>query len=248
MTPPDKVKWKKVNYLLESDAGPREFFKWEYRLDLPDFLAKWDVWDYWERERVHSMRSELQLGDVLFDIGAEVGWCSVVYAKLVGPENMVLVEPTPEYWPNIKATWERNCGPPPLACFAGLMSDKATYGRAAPAWPTESSGALSERRIYSYLHTQPELPQLTIDRLAASVGNPDAITIDCEGAELVILKGAIEVLSDVRPLIWLSVHPDLALRDYGTTPEDIWQFADDMEYNYRTIAIDHEQHVFLTPR
>lgn len=241
---PDRVKWETVNYLLKSDHGPREFFEWEYQLQLPDFLAAWDVWDYWERARIHSMRNHLKLGDVLFDVGAEVGWCSIVYATMVGPENMVLIEPTVEFWPNIKATWERNCGLPPRACFAGLIGDWNT-GQATLTWPVFVYGPLIERKAYSYLHVNPELPQLTIDGLADQIGIPDALTIDVEGAELVVLRGAEETLNQHHPKIWVSVHPDLADRDYHTSTADLIRWMFNFDYQIEVLAVDHETHILF---
>lgn len=250
-TPPDEVRWKNVGYLLKSEEGPRSGYEWEYDLTLPSFLAGWDVWDYWERERVHSMRENLNYGDTLFDIGAEVGWCSIVYSTMVGPASMVLVEPTAEFWPNIKATWAKNCDELPLACYPGLIGSKVEGSPEVfhEGWPPLATGDLIDARSYTYLHENPkQVPALTIDRLAGSVGNPRAITIDVEGAELSVLRGAEDVLSHSAPLIWVSVHPDLAERDYGTTTDDLLSFADDFDYDAELLAVDHEHHYLLTPR
>ena len=96
--PKDKIEWKLVKYLRQGQSR-----NYDYELMLNEPLASWDVWDYWESARVKSMEKELNRGDILFDVGSETGWCNLVYAKIVGPENMVLIEPSPEFWPNIKA-------------------------------------------------------------------------------------------------------------------------------------------------
>ena len=100
-TPIDQVKWRQVKYLKEPLTASPEHAKYKYELVLPEPLASWDVFDYWEKERIASMEQHLTHGDVLYDIGTEQGWCNLVYASIVGPENIVLVEPTPEFWPNI---------------------------------------------------------------------------------------------------------------------------------------------------
>jgi hypothetical protein len=134
-TPLEQVQWRSVAYLWDEGKPP------EYWMNLPLPLGNWDVWQYWERERVHSMRDHLTKGMTLFDVGTEQGWCNLVYARLVGGENMVLIEPTTEFWPGIKATWEKNNLPAPRACYDGLMSDKTTDDRTGfTDWPDASVG------------------------------------------------------------------------------------------------------------
>ncbi len=99
--PKDKVKWESKKIIRhENGRGCDDYY--EYEIMIPDFLAAWDVWDYWEKERFDSMRAFLRKGDILFDVGTEVGWTNIIYAGYVGGENMVLIEPTPNFWPNIK--------------------------------------------------------------------------------------------------------------------------------------------------
>lgn len=76
-----------------------------YKFWLPRPLADWDVFDYWEKERFGSMKKHLKYGEILFDIGTEQGWCNLIYAEFVGAENMVLIEPTYEFWGNIRKTY-----------------------------------------------------------------------------------------------------------------------------------------------
>lgn len=108
------IDWKVIPYLRKGES-----FNYEYSLTLNEPLASWDVWDYWEKERIHCMQKNLKQGEVFFDIGTESGWCNLVYADMVGPQNMVLIEPTPEFWPNIHALWYKNYNVDPLACYAG---------------------------------------------------------------------------------------------------------------------------------
>ena len=57
MIPVDAVQWKTCQFL----ELPDETF--EYSFDLPMPLADWDVFASWERERFHSMRDNLDVGD-----------------------------------------------------------------------------------------------------------------------------------------------------------------------------------------
>lgn len=242
--PRDQVQWRQVGYLQRPNGS------WEYRLVLPEPLASWDVYGVWERERVHSMREHLKPGMTLFDVGAEHGWCSLVYASMVGPENMVLIEPEPSFWPNIEATWHKNFSADPRACYWGLVSDKTTDNTDTFApWPTQTDGPLIDRNAYQYIHQHTEgLGEMRLDDLVARSGiAPDAITIDVEGAELLVLQGAAETLRQHHPLCWVSVHPDLGERDYGVVPADVHDFMNAAGYMGAFLGRDHEEHWFFQP-
>lgn len=250
--PPDEVEWVSTKILKSSDAGPVEDHVWEHEFLLPRPLADWDVFSYWEQTRFHHMRDNLKPGMVLFDVGTEQGWCNLLYASYVGPENMVLIEPTPEFWPNIKATWERNYDTPPRACYDGLFGPETDDERTEfTRWPTGVDGPLIDRNRYQYLHEHDNhVRQLRLDDFVERTGIiPDAITMDVEGAELRVLQGASTTLRKHHPPVWVSVHPDLGLRDYGVRPAQVHSFMANLGYSTRKkLAVDHEQHFFYGTR
>lgn len=217
---------------------------------MPDWLAEWDVYGDWEVERMDSMRDNLKKGEVLFDIGTEVGWLNIVYAQFVGPENMVLIEPTAEFWSNIMHTWQHNFKVPPLACHFGLISDKTTSNFVLPlhTYPAEAEGELINKLAYRYIHEHGDrLPQITIDDYCAKTGiKPDALTMDTEGSELLILKGAEKTLKARNLKVWVSIHPELGERDYGVKPQQVHDFMAECGYKGEYLATDHEEHWYFT--
>lgn len=245
--PLSEVVWTPTPYLRRGET-----LSYDYYLLLPEPLASWDVYDYWERPRIENMRKHLRQGMTLFDVGTESGWCNLVYATMVGAENMVLIEPTPEFWPNIKATWEANYGQVmPKGFYDGLISDRTTDTRNNldfKAWPAGSDGDLIDRNKYQYIHdNEDNIPEMTIDEYVKRSGIvPDAITMDTEGSELLILKGARKTLAHHSPLLWVSIHPDLAERDYGTKPGQTAKYLKRLGYTGKHISTDHEEHwVFI---
>lgn len=250
-TPLAEVRWRDIRYLKTPLTGTDEDSEWAMTLNLPEPLASWDVFSYWEAERYLSMKKHLKKGMVLFDIGAEHGWLSVVYASLVGPANMVLIEPTQEFWPNIRATWERNCPEEPLMFYPGLIGDKVTdlnYDNFF-RWPSVSKGDLIDRNKYQYIHDNlDKVPEMTLDEMVKRGSIvPDALTIDVDGAEHSVLLGAEKTLKKYHPLIWLSVHPDLCERDYNTTEEQITEYMKSLGYKSTLLGVDHERHWMYLP-
>lgn len=239
------TEWKTIGYLREGESK-----SYKFELTLPTPLADWDVWDYWERARVHSMEHYLTDKDVLFDVGAETGWLSAVYAKLC--KNIFLIEPTKEFWPNIRQIAARN-GYMPVGCYAGLLGSKRTNELPEiykfRQWPKESEGQLIDKNKYQYLHEHTDdIPQISLDDLVrASNIEPTAITIDVEGAELEVLIGAYETIKKCRPKIWVSVHPDLMLKNYNQDMKMLLQWIKSMYYDAEFLGSDHEEHWLFLP-
>ncbi len=238
----DEVEWREVDYLLLPDG------QYEYQLTLPQPLANWDVFSEWERARIHSMAKELRSSDILYDVGTEQGWCNIIYARFVNPANMVLIEPTTQFWPNIRAIWEKNYPlDKPLAFYHGLIDEVTNDDRTTfSSWPDVSVGPLIDRNKYTYIFENNScVPSITLDDLAAGIGfPPTAISIDVEGAEGHVLRGAEGLIREHHPKIWCSVHPDMMARDFGESDQDLHEYMRGLGYRAEHLATDHEQHYF----
>lgn len=246
--PDEQIEW--VNVPMIKDDWRLPDSPHQYNFILPRPLADWDVFDYWEKARLDSMKAHLKQGDTLFDIGTEQGWCNLIYASFVGPENMVLIEPTKEFWANIRKTWEKNYpDTKPKAFWSGLFGkrDNGEWLKSLEDWPQESNGQIIDRNKYQYLHEHSEdIEEITLDQFVALSGIvPDALTMDVEGAELLILQGARETLETFHPKVWVSIHPDLGKRDYGITKDETLRFMELLGYKGEHLSTDHEEHWYF---
>lgn len=228
----------------------------EHEVMMPEFLAQHPSFDDWERVRFASMKEHLNRGNVLFDVGAEVGSISAVYAKFVGPENMVMFEGNPDNWQNIKATWDVMKLATPLCTAQVLVSNVVNIPNIDKqdifpnGWPDcAKTGRIWTPRSYRYIHEHAHnTTQTTIDSFVAVLEIiPDAITIDIEGAELLALQGAINVLKSIKPLVWVSIHEDLMMKNYGHHPMDVLALMDFCGYTRQHLGTDHEAHYFFRP-
>lgn len=242
------VQWKNAK-ILKTDDLPHPEGTWRYEVILPDFLADWDVLASWEAERTVSMEKNLKKGDILYDVGTEKAWQSAVYAQFVGgAQNMVLIEPSKVYWPNIKQIFENNKLGMPRACWVGLVGNEIEgniKGLTINEWPDISNGELYDGLTYEYIHEHSKhTSQLTIDELVLLTGAiPDAITCDIEGAEIVMVKGAEQTLKKYHPKVWLSLHDEIAIRDGYGDVQNVHDFMKEMGYPQGLhLATDHESH------
>jgi len=224
-----------------------------WRIRIPRFLAEYSGWwDTWEKERHLSMSQHLKPGMTFFDVGTSDGWQSILYALMLGgPQRMVLIEPTAEVWPNIKLIWEQNRLAMPKACYLGFLADSDTdqgcvhFG----CWPDGPDYShFLKGRAFTLLDDQGDafVPRRKLDTLASLVRWPDAINVDVEGAELLVLRGAEETLKSRHPLVWVSVHPEFMDKGFHHTPRMLHEFMSDCGYNGKLLAIDHEEHHLFT--
>jgi hypothetical protein len=57
-----------------------------------------------------------------------------------------------------------------------------------------------------------------------------------------VLQGAEHTLVEHHPQIWVSIHPDLMMRDYGDQPHELYGYLGRRGYTGKHLATDHEQH------
>lgn len=205
----------------------------------------------WEAARMRSMQRNLCYGDVLYDVGTEHGALSVVIGReFVGAENMVLIEPSPEFWPNIRKHWDHNGLAQPAGFWPGFADSTSNFPDdvAAPFdWPADADQSRPETPGLAYrsLKDPKDIYSIRLDELAAWVGrHPKALNIDVEGAELRVLMGADALLrhpaSDLT-YVWVSIHPDLMGR-FGAAPTDLHAFMLKCGWMGEHLGTDHEEH------
>jgi FkbM family methyltransferase len=224
---------------------------------VPTFMDVHGTLELWEKERFASMQAHLKPGMCFWDIGAYDGWQDAVISRFVGgAENMVLAEPEPRNWGNIKATFEANGLGVPLATYLGLVGAPEKHSPVVnhKAWPGGVDYYDAKNVDYTTLidHTtfrhidENDDPTISLDTLFSSVKRCDAINVDVEGAGMIVLQSGENLLRDQHPLIWVSIHG----RDLfhhrpiaqGFPPEqDIPKFLEGLGYTGTFLADDHEQ-------
>lgn len=211
------------------------------------------LWRWWERERLETMRALLDEGDFIVDVGAEEGDMAALYASWGC--FVYLAEPNPLVWPNIRAIFEANDLTGQIAgMLVGFFGETAetlidmTTSRGI--WPEVAYGPVIGDHGFRNLAeaNDPDVPQIitTIDERI--LGKVDAITIDVEGSELRVLRGAERTLRQHRPLVWCSVHPEFMTDMYGDTESDLHDFMADLDYVGFPLAQLHEDHWLFRPR
>lgn len=224
----------------------------KWTLILPRHRAARAEWRTgWEAERLDSMRANLRPGMVVYDVGAEEGDLSALFASWVEPGGgVVLVEPNPRVWPNIRLIWEANALDPPLLSVVGFCAerDERLERLEAPGWPACASGPVIADHGFLNVMAAGHLPVVTVDTLAAGLAPPpDAVTMDVEGAEILVARGMRRTLAEHRPLVWVSVHAEAMFHDWGAYQVELFSEFHRHGYEKRFLSFDHEAHWFFYP-
>lgn len=234
----------------------------QHRADRPE----WYTEKGWEKERLKSLHDELIKGrvqgyqEIMFYIGAEEGemaaMCQMWGAKVV------LFEPNPKAWSHIRAIWQANELEKPLGIYTGFASDINQLAQsplppvglldiADDGWPNCSDQEMEAAHGFKELDKEGNtFNQITIDTYVNGTGIiPTAISLDVEGSEGRVLRGAEKTLREHHPKIWLSGHPEFLHDNFngGGGFDYLRELRDwlkkDIGYEEELLAYDHEVHL-----
>jgi FkbM family methyltransferase len=153
----------------------------------------------YEPEQTALFRKWLRPGDTLLDVGAHVGYYTLLSARLVGEKGEVWsFEPNPGNcaWlrRHVSLNGLRNVHVEEVAVSDAGGTARFAFGSGSGTGRLAADGTVEVRAV-------------TLDEFCAEHGiRPNALKIDVEGGELRVLAGAHRILTTDRPVIFLSTH------------------------------------------
>ncbi len=170
-------------------------------------------------------------GDVVFDIGANVGFFSIICARLTGPSGRVFAfEPVAANAELIR----RNAG---LNEFGNIsvveqaVSDRTGTGELVLA---EYSGgaALSTTTPPPDAAGSIEVELITIDAAVddGHIPPPDVVKIDVEGVEIEVLRGMTDTMRRDRPIIVCEID-DGTRAGYDRKHRECVEYLESLDYS-----------------
>jgi FkbM family methyltransferase len=152
----------------------------------------------YERDAQRVFEEHVRGGSVVYDVGANAGFFTLLASKLAGASGAVYAfEPLPRNLEFVRAHVEMN-GVRNVHVMPVAVSDRNGTARFAAAANPAMGGLSNEGGI--------EVETTTLDTLRATLPAPSFIKMDIEGAEVAALTGAASLLRDDAPVILLSAH------------------------------------------
>jgi FkbM family methyltransferase len=162
-----------------------------------------------EPEVQDALQCHLRSGMTFYDLGANIGFFSLLAARLVGEQGRVIAfEADPEIAARLREHVDRNKARCVTVAEMAVWSQasKVLFERVDPAAsPDRGLGHVARAASANTI----EIEAVTLDDFArASATPPDFIKCDVEGAEVEVLRGAQRLLAEKRPGILCEIHSE----------------------------------------
>jgi len=155
----------------------------------------------YELEKQRALERFVKPGMVVYDVGAQAGFFTLIFSRLVREGQVIAFEPLPENLDNLLF----HIGENELAnvqVVAAALNDSSALGRM-----TTHSGR-TENRLDASSGSPLIVPTLSLDDAVEKFGimPPHLIKMDVEGAESAILNGGRRVLESYHPVLFIALH------------------------------------------
>lgn len=235
--------WDRVDDLLPHGRRTMSYkgFKVVYsrRTSLVERIRQYG--DY-EPEITRAIAAELgSATKTLVDVGANIGLISLGVLAEVPGARIFAFEPGRHQHDLFRGTIRRNGLERAITLSPLALSDRPGRAEFAVHSTRHSSGdgfvdtgRAGPSRIVS-VETD------TLDRWWERSGRPsiDVIKIDTEGSELLVLRGASEVLTHCRPVLFLEIHPP-NVRGYTYSTDDVRWHVEGQGYRLEAVSGESE--------
>jgi FkbM family methyltransferase len=142
------------------------------------------------------LQAEARPGSVVYDLGAHVGFLTLLASRLVGPAGRVFAfEPNPRNLSYLRRHLELN-------------RIENVHIRASAVSDQQGTAKLDDRRghLGGRLNGSGRIEVETVALDDLELPPPDCVKLNIEGAELRALKGAARIIDDAQPTLLLATH------------------------------------------
>lgn len=205
------------------------------QVDLRDRIERLMWGGCWEPHVQKCLKVLLEQGDTFLDIGAHVGYHTVVAASRVGSAGRVFsFEPDPAMFERLARSVEGLPWVHPIRRAVWEKTTTLTFERSAQAGESGWGALTAVRDLGRGEHIPVEGTSVDDWASESRVENLQAMKIDAEGSELFVLKGAQGVLERLRPSVVLEIN-EVVLRQAGTSAKQVIDHL--MKSRYRLFAL-----------
>ena len=186
-----------------------------------------------EAGEVEFLRSVLRPGMHVIEAGANRGVTAVAIAREIGSVGRLYTfEPVPEFYEELKASLVRNDAQNVSAHQLALSNQPGRielYKRGGESGITPAEDA--EMLRVEATNIADFVAEHKIDRV-------DLLYLDCEGSELLVLRGAKRILEEQGPQIFCELHREY-LKELGHSADDVTTLLTGIGYDVRPLQVEN---------
>ena len=182
-----------------------------------DLQAEKDYWlGTYELELLSTLADLVRPGCVAYDLGANIGYISLLLARLTGQDGRVYsFEALPANLERLRLNLGLNALEERVTVVPGAVGDSAKPVQflVGPSGGTGKTQGSAGRQELAYTQAI-SVPGIVLDEFVFTAGNPPPalMKIDIEGGEVLALPGMRRILTEARPLVCLELHGPEAAR------------------------------------
>ena len=224
-------RWRITNFLGPYTAstwkGPREITRMGIRLaaDPSDFVGREILYNHeYEPYETRFIRSVIRPGFTVADAGAHIGWFTLHFSSLVGPDGSVLsFEPCASTREQLEHNLALNSANN-VTVYPIALGDHADSVQIRCL----NAGNIGQNRV-GLEHG--DIPMTTLDSF--NLSRLDFLKVDVEGCEVRVLRGGAKSIEKFRPMMLIELNPD-ALRDFGDSSQGVLDLLHQWGYRITT--------------
>ncbi|MGC9326861.1 MAG: FkbM family methyltransferase [Candidatus Hinthialibacter sp.] len=182
---------------------------------------------------ISFLRSILQSGMEVMEIGANIGVTATAISKTIGDAgHLYAFEPVREYYASLLANLSQNG-----------ISNVSAYNLAASnqtgriAFYKRAGGASGVAPAHGGEKIWVEAISISEFVIVEQIKRIDFLNLDCEGSELLVLQGAHSILEKHTPQILCEIHHEF-LNALGQSADEIVHYLNDLGYFIRLLQIE----------
>jgi len=181
-----------------------------------------------EKGEVEFLQLMAEEGMKAIDIGVDAGITTVVIAKKVGGRGKAYTfDPVPGHTDTLRKNLDAN-GLENVSIFQMAVSDEVGtvdfYG----------GSIIPEENVEKYSVKATNLDTFLAEEKVEKI---DLINMDCEGSELLVLKGAEKTLKENKVKIFCEIHHGF-LEQLGQSVQDIVKYLQDLDFQVYSVSLN----------
>jgi FkbM family methyltransferase len=246
-----RLKWRAYRWLRRPSVVCDHPFGYRIRLESSDVSAHQVYFGYYEAEETERIFELVQPGMTVLDVGAYIGYFTLLMAVRVGPQGKVYAfEPNPNMYRRLIGNLALNAEHSDGRVVPQQVALSAHDGEAeffCPIDGLEGVGGLRDTKRAPVASVK-RVPIRTLDGFVERerMTKVDFIKMDIEGGELDALRGAEGMLSTMRPTILFEAC-ELNTAPYGYRVFEILDHLEQRDYVVKQAGM-MGQNFLATPR
>jgi FkbM family methyltransferase len=194
---------------------------------------------YYELRETKLFKKILRAGDTFLDVGANIGWFTLVGSRAVGSNGKVVsFEPSSHIYSHLQQTVNINALKNVKVEKLALSDENGIAILSGISADNEGTGSIVSSTKKLEDSAKEEVKTITLDNYwhQENLGKIRLIKIDVEGAELKVLKGAQSLLKEkVCEYIIFEVN-DKRLREMGSSSMELLSLVKSLGYDLFSIG------------